>query len=182
MDVAVKGQKRKAFISDILSLLRDIPTFNEDDGKVSRKDLSEGAIQYTVFNTLNNKLPDLLSKHYDYSNEFAKDIVKDKFRYEKKEGTVLHNFKFFNTNHRADATLEINDLRIAFEIKKVKSGSSIRSGIGQSLVYATQYDFVLYFLLDISKDRDIRDVQGSKKVDLLKESLWDNYNIKLLVV
>jgi len=78
--------------------------------------------------------------------------------------------------------LSIYDLRIAFEIKKGNDSAAVRAGIGQSIVYSTQYDFVLYFFVDTTAGGDIYNAQSGEKEKQLIESLWNNYNIKFKVV
>ena len=58
----------------------------------------------------------------------------------------------------------------------------IRAGIGQSLVYATQFNFVIYFFVDITPGLDIKNSMTGKREANLMQSLWDNYNIKFQAV
>ncbi|MBA7662699.1 hypothetical protein ES703_70730 [subsurface metagenome] len=73
-------------------------------------------------------------------------------------------------------------MRIAFEIKQGDDSRAFRAGIGQSIVYSTQYDFVLYFFVDTTAGGDIENAQSGEKEAQLTKSLWDVYNIKFVVV
>jgi hypothetical protein len=61
-------------------------------------------------------------------------------------------------------------------------GSSLREGFGQSTIYSTEYDFVIYMFIDTTSNKII--LQGSKSVaeQAYLKKLWDNFNIKFLVV
>ena len=97
---------------------------------------------------------------------------------------LLITFPFFATNHRPDGLLTIYDLRIAFEIKKKgDNGNALRSGIGQSVVYSTQYDFVLYFFfVNITSGHDIKSSRKGEREQYMVDSLWKNYNVKFYIV
>ena len=72
-------------------------------------------------------------------------------------------------------------MNIAIEFKRGESGNSLRSGIGQSLVYSTNYDFVMYLFIDTSKDQRIKNAQTGTKEAQLMMDLWNRYNIKFTV-
>ena len=174
-----KTTKRVNFINDITKKMKEHEIFNEN---IERKTVRENSIQRSVFTRLEVDLPDIITKHFGTKENKAKEIVKNRFVFEKKKRKPVRNFPIFSTLHRPDAELKINDLRIAFEIKKGMKGHSIRAGIGQSIVYSTQYDFVLYFFVDTTPGGDINSSKhGDKEKELIK-SLWDNYNIRFFVV
>ena len=85
------------------------------------------------------------------------------------------------TENRPDMVVDMNGLKIAIEFKKGKSGSDVRAGIGQSIIYSTHYDFVLYFFIDISDDKTIKNAQGGVNETEFVELLWEQYNIKFIV-
>ena len=72
--------------------------------------------------------------------------------WEGEANTNINNFTFFGTQH-PDFVVKIDKLKVAVEVKKGESGSSLREGIGQSLVYASAFDFVVYLYVDISKTK-----------------------------
>jgi hypothetical protein len=175
----VQTQKRIQFLDSILEAMKKHEIFSDI---VSRKNDTEYQIQKNLFLRLQNELPNLLISSFGYSEKKAKHIVKNNFKWEQKKTTTVSTFSFFATNHRPDAELEFDNLRIAIEIKKGDNGLAIRSGIGQSIVYYTEFDFVLYFFVDTSPGNNIKSNCSGGKENLLIESLWNNYNIKFIVV
>ena len=174
---AKKSKKRIKLVNDVVDIMRSHENLGEN---INRKSKTENAIQSDVFSKLNSKLPELLNKNYNIKN--SKELVKDSFCFESKTTCRVASFPFFNMNHRPDATLTLSNLKIAFEIKKGESGPAIRSGIGQALVYSSRFDFVIYFFVDTSKARDIKNVKEGGIEKALIKSLWENYNIKFVIV
>lgn len=179
MKIKRKGKRLKQFIGEILEIMKSHENLGPNIG---RKGKSERAIQDSVFSRLNQRLPELVTNHYGYSKKAAKEKVDENFHFENKTTCHVQTFPFFNMNHRPDAEFEINNTTIGFEIKKGKSGAAIRAGIGQSIVYATQFDFVLYFFVDTSKNRDIKNVEEGTRESELISSLWNNYNIVFEII
>ncbi|MBN2017313.1 MAG: hypothetical protein JW794_04175 [Candidatus Cloacimonetes bacterium] len=174
-----KTTKRLNLINEIIKKMKEHDIFSES---VSRKTNTENMIQKSVFSMLDKRLPEIISKNYGITERNARKQIKYNFIFESKTIKPVPSFNFFATNHRPDAILELRDIRIAFEIKKGEKGNSIRSGIGQSIVYSTQYDFVLYFFVDTTPGCDINSSKhGDKEKELIKY-LWDNYNIRFFVV
>lgn len=90
--------------------------------------------------------------------------------------------KLFGVTHRPDFTIEIGSMRIAVEIKTDDSGSMIRSGLGQAIVYSTDYDFVICLLIDTSPDAAIsKSVDCEIENDLIR-TLWNDHNIRFVIV
>jgi len=71
---------------------------------------------------------------------------------------------------------------MAVEIKIGDAGSDVRGGLGQSLVYVAEYDFVTYVFVDSSRDGKIARAQDNRFESDLIESLWDKYNVRFEVV
>ena len=102
--------------------------------------------------------------------------------WESDKRTTINNIIFLGTQHRPDFLVDIYGQRIGVEIKRGKDGASIREGIGQSIVYSTVYDFVIYLVIDITPDKKIvRAFNEQTEMDMV-ESLWQNYNIWFDVV
>ena len=180
MKTSVRSTKRINLINAIIETMLKHEIFSDI---VSRKKDTESQIQKALFLRLQKKLPEILTNVYGLSLKRASQITQAGFMWEQKLSTVVSHFDFFATKHRPDSILEIaNDMRIAIEIKKGSTGSSIRAGIGQSLVYATQFNFVIYFFVDITPGLDIKNSMTAKREANLMQSLWDNYNIKFQVV
>lgn len=176
---ARKGQRRVKFIEDILHEMKNHDTLRKT---IKRNSKDEKDIQDAVFSTLDSRLPAIISDHYDISIKASKKKVRNNFNFEKKSNCAVSNFPFFGTNHRPDADLSIYGTDFGFEIKKGSSGGSIRNGIGQSIVYSTQFDFVIYFFVDTSKGRNIKNVTEGDKESNLVDSLWNSHNIRFVVV
>ena len=179
MKRAKKTERRINFLEDLTNIMREHEYLGNEE---NRRGIGENAIQRAVFSRLNKSLPDIIEKHFYLNRKKAQDMVQKGFAYESKKKVSVHGFPFFATNHRPDAILDINDLRIGFEIKKGKSGLAIRSGIGQSIVYSSQFDFCVYFFVDTTPGSDIKNSISSDKESKLMESLWEFHNIKFFVV
>jgi hypothetical protein len=180
MQKAAQTKKRSAIVNEIISSLTKADIFSDI---VSRKNDTEVLIQKSLFLLLENELPPILSRLCKFSEKKSKKIVKEGFKWEQKLTTTVPSFNFFATNHRPDSVLEINKgLRIAIELKKGDSGQALRAGIGQALVYSTQYDFTIYLFVDITPGRDIKSSLTGEKEQALINSLWKNYNVRFIVV
>ena len=86
------------------------------------------------------------------------------------------------TNNRPNMSIEYGGIKIAVEIKRGDRGSDLRAGFGQSLVYSTVYDFIIYMFIDCSDDGRIKNARTGISEEKFLENLWDNFNIKFIVV
>ena len=181
MAPAVKSSKRVNFIEDVVKLMKSNSFFSD---YVRRDRDTEGQIQKSIFLDLEvNKLPKAIGKAFGLESKKAKEWVGENFAWEQKTTVTVNNFPFMATNHRPDAVLTIpGGRRIAIEIKKGQGGAEIRAGIGQAVVYSTQFDFVIYLFVDTTESRDIQSASGGEKEDQLISSLWEYYNIWFDVV
>jgi hypothetical protein len=180
MKKAVQTEKRSAIVNKIISSFKKNNIFS---GIVSTKNDTEAQIQKSLFLLLEKKLPSILRHLFNFSQKKSKEIVEKNFKWEQKIATSVPSFNFFATNHRPDSVLEIKKgLRIAIELKKGDSGQALRAGIGQAIVYSTQYDFTIYLFVDTTPKGDIKDSHSAKKEKALINSLWKNYNVKFIVV
>ena len=116
--------------------------------QVSRKRDAESVIQKNLFLSLEDQLGEYLV-NYGVGEVKSKKIVAN-FQWEQKLTTTVNNFTIFSTNHRPDAILDLDDFRIGIEIKKDDGGSSLRNGLGQCLLYSSEFDFLLYLFVDIT--------------------------------
>lgn len=180
MQKTAQTQKRSSLVDEIILVLKKHEIFSEI---VTRQHTTEGLLQKVLFLRLEEKLPYILSNSFGFSQKKSTTIVKESFKWEQKITTPVPSFNFFATNHRPDAVLEINEeLRIAIELKKGDSGQSLRDGIGQALVYSTQFNFIIYLFVDTTKALDIFSSFTGSKEQALINSLWKNYNVKFIVV
>lgn len=96
--------------------------------------------------------------------------------------TVINNFELFGTQHRPDFEVTVDGTRIAIEVKVGDSGKQIREGIGQAIVYSTQYDFVVYLFVDKSPNKRILSSSTMHTEMQLVEQLWSEFNVRFKVV
>lgn len=142
-----------------------------------------------IYDTLNYRdKNEMYLKQYLYAPlksrlaELAERKKGQKLIWEGDQKSTLHNITVFGTQHRPDFEINICDLQIGVEIKKGSAGSDIRNGIGQSIVYASHYDFVLYVFIDTSKDKKLLNSEkGDKEVAVINK-LWDSFNIWFNIV
>ena len=127
-----------------------------------------------------------LYRDLELSKSSDADVVRQKAKecllWEGDVTTTVNNFTVFGTQHRPDFVVKIDKLRVAVEVKKGESGHSLREGIGQSLVYSSEFDFVVYLYVDISKDKKIRDSMIVKQEQELVGDLWEDHNVLFKVV
>jgi hypothetical protein len=117
-----------------------------------------------------------------FSRSLAKEKARTMIKWEGNVNTTVKQIQFMGTQNRPDMTIQSEGVTIAIEFKKGDRGSSLREGFGQSIVYSTAYDFVIYMFIDVSEDGRI--VKGSSAVNEQKflENLWDNFNVKFAIV
>ena len=96
--------------------------------------------------------------------------------------TTINHFLFLGVQHRPDFIVQIEDLRIAVEVKRGDNGSAVREGLGQSLVYASEFDFVCYIFVDVSKDKKVRRGFEGDAEEFFVRRLWDEFNVRFDVV
>lgn len=98
--------------------------------------------------------------------------------------TTINHVRFLGAQHRPDFKVVIDGLSIGVEVKRGESGSGIREGIGQSLVYVASEDFnfVVYLFIDTSKDKKILKSLQNDREQAFVRSLWDGFNVRLQVI
>ena len=166
MKQASKSQKRIEF----LDLISEAITHDDIFGTLNYKKKSEDQIKQFIYPHLVKDLTDYVVGQGQEDKEKAKEIVKSSINWEGDVNTTVSHM-----------TIEMNGMKIAIEFKKGKRGTDLRAGIGQSMIYATHYDFVLYLFVDISDDKRIQNAQGGVNELSLTGELWDNYNIKFII-
>ena len=172
----VKSQKRLDFMELISEAITQDDIFNTID----YKNKTEDQIKQFVYPHLVQSLTQYLVENTDITAEKAKVKVKKNLKWEGDVNTTVHHTLFMGTLNRPDMVLEMNGMNIAIEFRRGDSGNSLRSGIGQSLVYSTSYDFVMYLFIDTSKDQRIKNSQTGTKEAQLMTDLWNRYNIKFI--
>ena len=120
--------------------------------------------------------------HPNYEDYTIERKAEESVLWESASNSTINYIHSFGVQHRPDFVVNIEDLKIAVELKRGEDGSAIREGIGQSVVYSTNYDFVVYLLIDISKDKKIKNSLKEASEEYITSSLWEKFNIKLIVV
>jgi hypothetical protein len=117
-----------------------------------------------------------------FSRSLAKEKARTMIKWEGNVNTTVKQIQFMGTQNRPDLTIQSEGVTIAIELKKGDRGASLREGFGQSIVYSTAYDFVIYMFIDVTEDGRI--VNGSTAVNEQKflQNLWDNFNVKFTIV
>lgn len=178
MKLASKSKKRL----QILDAICEGITHEEIFGTIDYKKQSEDKIKQFMYPHLVDGLAELLVETEGLGRNEAKIRVKNMLKWEGNVNTTVHNIVFMGTQNRPDMVLEMGDLRIAIEVKRGSTGADLRAGIGQSLIYATHYDFVITLFIDTSEDKRVHNAQqGSNEFQFI-DNLWKNYNVKFITV
>ena len=177
--IAQKGRRREEIVDRILDAMSDEEIY--ETLYLQRK--SESEVKDRHFRVLLECLEDI---HRDMGGVTKESSIKERARdsvlWEGNPKTTINNIKFMGVQHRPDFEIQFEDLKIAVEVKLGDKGSDIRGGLGQSLVYAEEFDFVAYLFVDTTKDKKIREGCQEKEEQILTNNLWNNYNIKFSVV
>ena len=176
-----KSEGRTKLIDDIIDVMVSHELFSDN---VKRRD-DEATIQKTLFLRLEkgNGLQKILTENgRATTKEEANLIALKKFSWEQDTITTVKQFITFGTQHRPDAVLDLGDIRIAIEIKKGNNGSAVRSGLGQSLLYSHEYNFTIFFFVDTTDGLNIKNSVGGEKEQVIIKDLWENHNVKFVVV
>ena len=176
-----KSKRRIKIVESIASAISSNKIFDVIDYRNRNEDYIKQYMHQPLISELEALYEDLeLSKSAD--KELVKQKAKNCLLWEGDVTTTVNNFTIFGTQHRPDFVVKIDKLRVAVEVKKGETGHSLREGIGQSLVYSSEFDFVVYLYVDISKDKKIRDSMVGEKEQELINDLWDNHNVLFQVV
>lgn len=178
MKLASKSQNRIT----ILDMIQDGISTNEIFETIDYKKQSEDKIKQFIYPNLLNRLTDYVMEKKGFSRSLAREKAKTMIKWEGNVNTTVRNIHFMGTANRPDMTVHINGINIAIEVKKGNRGSALREGFGQALIYSTVFDFVLYLFIDTSDESKI--VNGATAVteETFLENIWNNFNIKFVVV
>lgn len=167
---------------ELLSLISESITQDDIFNVIDYKNKSEDQIKQFVYPHLVESLTNYLVENQGIEKSRAKEKIKKSLKWEGNVKTTINHILFMGTHNRPDMVFEINDLKIAIEFKRGEKGSDLRSGIGQSIIYSTHYDFVLYLFIDTSKDKRILNAQAGSNETQLVDRLWNQFNIKFITV
>lgn len=173
-----KSQKRIAFIDYISEAV----THQDIFGTINYQNQSEEKIKQFIYPHLVESLTEYVVKEQGLEKPAAKELVKKALKWEGNVNTTVHHILFMGTQNRPDMVLEMNGIKIGIEFKRGAKGSDLRAGIGQSMIYSTHYDFVLFLFIDTSDDKRIFNATGGVNEQEFVRIMWDQYNTKFIVV
>lgn len=178
MKLASKSKKRLDLLEAILEGITTRDIFETIDYKSQ----SEDKIKQFIYPHLLTQLTEYVMEKKGFSRGLAKEKARTMIKWEGNVNTTVKNIQFMGTANRPDMTLESDGVSIAIEFKKGDRGASLREGFGQSLIYSTAYDFVIFMFIDTSDEGKI--VNGSTAVSEQRflQNLWDNFNVKFAIV
>lgn len=178
MKLASKSKKR----IDLLESIQEGITTRDVFETIDYKSQSEDKIKQFIYPYLLAQLTEYVMDKKGFSKSLAKEKAKTMIKWEGNVNTTVKHIQFMGTSNRPDMTVESEGVTIAIEFKKGDRGSALREGFGQSMIYSTAYDFVMYMFIDTSLEGKI--VNGSTAVNEQKflQNLWDNFNVKFAIV
>jgi len=178
MKLASKSKNRIA----ILDMIEEGISSREIFETIDYKSQSEDKIKQFIYPNLLNHLTDWVMEKHGFSRSLAKEKAKTMIKWEGNKNTTVKNIQFMGTANRPDMSVHIGGVNIAIEVKKGDRGSALREGFGQAMVYSTTYDFVLYMFIDTSEDGKIKNGATAITEQAFLNNIWDNFNIKFIVV
>jgi hypothetical protein len=180
MTLSNKSAKRTEIVQRLMEQLKTPEVFKT----VPYKTQNEDKIKTSQYPHLLNEVTKLYTDFKKLVPKSAKQRAKENLLWEGNINTTVRNVLFFGTYHRPDFVLEYDDnLRIAIEIKRGDDGNSVRSGIGQAIVYtASGFDFAICLFIDTSKEGNIlSSVSGDKEKEFI-DKLWEENNVLFGVI
>ena len=178
MKLASKSKNRLA----ILEMIQDGISTGDIFEAIDVKSQSEDKINQTIYPNLLNKVTEYVIEKKGFSRSLAREKAKTMISSEFGEGSAVKNLQFMGTSNKPSISVNIGGVNIAIEIKKGNRAAGLREGFGQSMIYSNTYDFVLYLFIDTSEDNRIKHGSTSITEQNFLENIWDNFNIKFVVV
>jgi len=178
MKLASKSKKRL----ELLNSIQEGITTREIFETIDYKSQSEDKIKQFIYPHLLDQLTEYVMDKKGFGRALAKERARTMIKWEGNVKTTVKNMQFMGTANRPDMTVEADGVKIAIEFKKGDRGSALREGFGQSIIYSTVFDFVMYMFIDTSDDSKI--VNGATAIteQNFLENLWENFNVKFTVV
>lgn len=145
---------------------------------------NEAAVAHVMHGEL---LKALQALYRELEPRASEDLIMRKTRdcllWEGDINTTINHIQFLGAQHRPDFIVQVDDIRLALELKRGSDGSCIRSALGQCLVYASQFDFTCCVVVDTTREKKIKRayIDGAKE-NVILERLWEHFNIRLGVV
>lgn len=178
MKLASKSKKRL----ELLNSIQEGITTRDIFETIDYKSQSEDKIKQFIYPHLLDQLTEYVMDKKGFGRALAKERARTMIKWEGNVKTTVKNMQFMGTANRPDMTVEADGVKIAIEFKKGDRGSALREGFGQSIIYSTVFDFVIYMFIDTSDGSKI--VNGATAIteQNFLENLWENFNVKFTVV
>lgn len=178
MKLASKSKKRL----DLLKVIQEGITTREVFETIDYKNQSEDKIKQFIYPHLLDQLTEYIMDKKGFSRGLAKEKARTMIKWEGNVKTTVKNIQFMGTANRPDMTVDFDGISVAIEFKKGDRGSALREGFGQSIIYSTAYDFVVYMFIDISQEGKINNGSSAITEQKFLENLWNNFNVKFAIV
>jgi len=124
---AKKSAKRVEILTKVLSIFSNPAIFEV----VNRYTWSEERIQTYLYKELCGGMSGIFRDIYpDYQSQTITKKVNASINWSGHRGKTIHNLNVLGVLHRPDFEIDVDDTRIAVEVKKGEDGSSVREGIG----------------------------------------------------
>ena len=171
-----KGAKVTKFMKDLHGFIVSSPQFRK-----KTKGKSEKQIQTEIRPLLIQFL-----EHYFAEAGYKDSVAKanKSFYWEGQEGQYGKDRKTtFGTRNYPDFIITSPYL-IAIEYKQSQSGSTVKQGIGQSIMHTLceEFHFVYYLFHDENKDKRIEKSKEDKRESFIIDKMWDDFNVLIKFV
>ncbi len=166
-----KSSKVLSFIENLHKFIIENPQFRKD---------TQGKNETQIQTELRPILLKYLEKHFieaKYKDAVAK--ANKSFYWEGQEGKYGKDKEtIFGTRNYPDFIITAPYL-IAVEYKQSPSGSTIKHGIGQSIMHTLcdEFDYVYFLFHDESKDKRVVKSIGEDQEKCIIKKMWNDFNI-----
>jgi len=178
MKLASKSKKRL----ELLDSIQDGITTRDVFETIDYKSQSEDKIKQFIYPHLLDQLTEYVMDKKGFGRALAKEKARTMIKWEGNVKTTVKNIHFMGTANRPDMTVDFDGVSIAIEFKKGDRGSALREGFGQSIIYSTAYDFVIYMFIDTSDEGKILNGSTAVTEQNFLDNLWENFNVKFTIV
>jgi len=171
-----KSAKLTKFIEDLHSFIVSNPQFRK-----KTREKNEAQIQTEI----RPLLIQFLEQYFEeagYKDSVAK--ANKSFYWEGQEGEYGNKRKTtFGSRNYPDFIITSPYL-IAIEYKQSQSGSTVKTGIGQSIMHTLceEFYYVYYLFHDENKDKRIENSIKNDRESFIIEKMWDDFNVLIKFV
>lgn len=176
MKLASKSKNRLA----ILEMIQDGILTDEVSSLIESQ--SEEKVNELIYPNLLEKITDYVMDKKGFSRSLAREKAKTMIKSDESTTSPVKNIQFMGTDNRPFMVIDVGGITVAVEIRKGNRGNSLREGFGQSMIHSTIYDFVLCVFIDTSESQKIKHGSTSITEQYFLDNIWENFNIKFVVV